>query len=310
MEVPLEKTFRSYNAAQGKQYAASRMDYHPSVYEYVVNQHTATGGQFNTLVDVGCGPGNAVRFLAPQFQRAFGVDPSPGMVEAARELGGASATGPIQYSQSLGEDLCKDPAGNFVLGNESVDLITLANAAHWLDMAPFWQRAAKVLRPGGSVAIWTSGEMRIHPSTVASEEVQAIFDRFDVEEFGPYLTKGNLLVRGKYTDLVMPWTAPTPIDAFPEAQFIRRNWDVGERFMKNDDAEITMDMVEKIMSTASPYTRWCEAHPDDVNSERNILHKIRREVEKVQQEAGVEKGKEFVRGMVLGAVLIVKKKAA
>jgi trans-aconitate 3-methyltransferase len=41
----------------------------------ILTHHTATGGQLTTLLDVGCGPGNAMRSFVPYFTRAFGVDP-------------------------------------------------------------------------------------------------------------------------------------------------------------------------------------------------------------------------------------------
>jgi hypothetical protein len=57
------------------------------------------------------------------------------------------------------------------LEHSSVDLITAATAvcifeheqsssltsiqAHWFDMPQFWKAAANLLKPGGTVAIWT-----------------------------------------------------------------------------------------------------------------------------------------------------------
>lgn len=69
-----------------------------------------------------------------------------------------------------------------------------------------------------------------------------------------------------------------------------------------------MDLFEKIIATGSPVTRWRQAHPDAIGTERDILKIYRRAIERLLNEAGVEKGKEMVKGATNGVILIVKKK--
>ena len=104
--VSAEKTFSSYTKDQGANYAQNRPGYHPSLYKTIIDHHTSTGGQLNTLLDVGCGPGTAARSLAPHFAHAIGLDPSEGMINNARILAGASSTSePIRFEISTAEDL-------------------------------------------------------------------------------------------------------------------------------------------------------------------------------------------------------------
>ena len=35
--------------------------------------------------------------------------------------------------------------------------------AHWFDMSKFWVEAAKVVKPGGTVALWTAGKSGVLP---------------------------------------------------------------------------------------------------------------------------------------------------
>ena len=79
-----EKTFTAYNNQQGQTYAEIRREYHPNVYETIITQHKSTGGQLDLLMDVGCGPGRITAHLRQLGVDAFGIDLSPGMVEAAR----------------------------------------------------------------------------------------------------------------------------------------------------------------------------------------------------------------------------------
>ncbi|ERS96917.1 hypothetical protein HMPREF1624_06244 [Sporothrix schenckii ATCC 58251] len=310
--APQETTFRKYNAKQGEHYANARPDYHPSVYDFVTTTHKATGGQFDILVDLGCGPGNVARALAPQFAHAYGIDPAPGMLATAKELGGTSASGEaIHYGEGGANDFgAAGGDADVALKDGTVDLVAVGNAAHWFDMQQFWKRAAQVLKPGGSVALWTTGDLRIHPDTPAADAVQAAIDHLHDNELKPYFKEGNYLVLNQYRDLLMPWTVPEPVAGFPQSELVRRDWTISERFMTAADVPVNMDVLEKVMSTSSIYTRWAEANPDRLEGEDNVLRKLRREVERLIQATGVEKGKETVRGVALGVVLIVKKAAA
>src|ERR1700753_993434 len=124
-----ETTFSSFNHEQGTNYAENRRNYHPGLYQAIIDRHTATGGEFDTLLDVGCGPGTAVRTLAPRFVHAIGLDPSEGMISTARSLGGTSSTSePIRFDVSTAEKLGTNLSP--VIEDGSVDLITAATAAH------------------------------------------------------------------------------------------------------------------------------------------------------------------------------------
>jgi trans-aconitate 3-methyltransferase len=303
---PTEKTFSSYNQEQGKAYAQIRRDYHPSLYQTIISHHTSTGGQLDTLLDVGCGPGIAARGLDSHFAHAIGIDPSEGMIATARSLGGVTSTSePVRFEVSTAEDL----GGNLSppIQDSSVDLITASNAAHWFDMSRFWPSAARVLKPGGSVALWTSGELSVHPSMPNAAAIQASLDQIQEQHLKPYYAPGNLLTRNRYVDLPLPWTLAQPVPEFDESTFFRKDWDVAENFFVGQP-EVDLDTFEKMMGTASTTTRWRQAHPDAVGTERDVVRMLRREIERLLHEAGVEKGKETVKGAMQGTLLMVKKK--
>jgi ubiquinone/menaquinone biosynthesis C-methylase UbiE len=122
---PSDPTFRRYTQDQAKVYASQRLSYPSELYEAVLAYHSSTGGQFDLLVDVGCGPGNATRDVARSFDRALGVDPGEAMIETARGLGGKTrADEDIGFVAGAAEELLGVPG----VQEERVDLVTAAMA--------------------------------------------------------------------------------------------------------------------------------------------------------------------------------------
>jgi SAM-dependent methyltransferase len=300
-----EKTFKSYTKDQGAAYAKNRTGYHPKLYATILDHHTSTGGQLNTLMDVGCGPGTACRALAPSFVHAFGVDPSSGMINNALSLGGITSTSePIRFEIASSEELTK------VAGNESVDLITAATAAHWFNMPLFWAQAARVLKPSGTVALWASGQIGIHPSVPNAAAIHEAMEGINEKELKPFMEPGNLLTKDLYAGLPLPWTLAEPVEEFDEKSFYRKEYENGtEEFIEERGTALDMDMMEKVMGTMSHVQRWREAHLDEVGTEKDIVRRIRREMERLLREGGVEEGKEMVRASFKAVLLMVKKKA-
>ncbi|KAL2292596.1 hypothetical protein FJTKL_09542 [Diaporthe vaccinii] len=147
-----DPTFRSYSSAQAAAYAAHRYGYKNTLIEQVLSLHKSAGGSFDVVLDVGTGTGQVIRDVGPFFTTAFGVDPSIEMISKARAIGGTTRTGKdIEFLTCAAEDL--DSLSQVKHG--SVNLITADMAAHWFDTPKFWAAAARVLSPGGTVALWT-----------------------------------------------------------------------------------------------------------------------------------------------------------
>lgn len=311
---PQEKTFRKFSHQQGAEYAQHRRDYHPKLYQSLVDHHTSTGGQFDTLLDVGCGPGLAARALAPHFRHVIGIDPSEGMLNSAITLGGESASSePIRFEVSSAETLGSELSPPIADG--SVDLLVVSTAAHWFNMPLFWARAAQVLKPGGTVALWTNGSIIVSPAVPNSQEVQAALDRFE-QRLDDYMEPGNRHNRELYVNMQLPWTVPEPVTEFDKESFVRKEWGTdtpgslpGNEYYLLPQPQMRVSDLEKVMATTSPVARWREAHPDAANTEEDITRTMRREIEKAMHDAGVEEGKELLSGTATAVMLIVKKKS-
>jgi SAM-dependent methyltransferase len=326
--APTEKTFSSYTPSQGEAYAQTRPGYSPTLYKTILDQHTSTGGHLTTLLDVGCGPGTTAFQLASNFTHVIGLDPSEGMITTARSLIPSSLptnpnpktkietetkTKTIRFEISTAEDLGShlDPP----VEDESVDLITASTAAHWFNMSLFWPACARVLKPGGSVAIWSSGGVGIHPDVPNSEEMQKSMDAINERELAPFFERGNVMTRELYKDLVMPWMVEPRVRAFGdgEGEVFRKLYGAEQgnegEYVRGGRLEMDLDVMEKVLATGSPVQRWREANPEKVGTEEDVIRVMRREMERLLHEAGVEKGKERVKGTIKAILLTFKKKA-
>ncbi|KAJ6101942.1 hypothetical protein N7486_004369 [Penicillium sp. IBT 16267x] len=300
-----EKTYSNFNQAKGEAYANLRPRYHPSIYQMVMDHHNTTGGQLDILLDVGCGPGIATHALAPKFSHVLGLDPSEGMVATAREHSEGKPTTNVRFEVSTAEDLGSNLSPP--IQDSSVDLIISANAAHWFNIPAFWSAAARVLKPSGTVAIWAPCGPAIHPSTPNSLAIQVAMENIQEEYLAPFYEPGNLLTQNRYTGFPLPWDMDEPLAAFDKESFLHREWGVDEGFFDREPV-LTLDHVEKMMGVGSPVTRWREANPGAVGTEKDVIRVCRRAVEKLLHEAGVEEGKEVIRGGSMGVLLIVKKR--
>lgn len=61
------------------------------------------------------------------------------------------------------------------------------------------------------------------------------------------------------------------------------------------------------MGTLSPVTRWREANPEKVGTEKDILKKLVARIGELLREGGQKAGEERVRGYACAAVLLFKR---
>lgn len=79
----------------------------------------------SVLLDLGCGPGFTTLKLAPVFTKAIGLDPSPGMIEVAREMAWEISGGEkLEFVVGCAEDLSRfeDESIDFVIAGQSPSL--------------------------------------------------------------------------------------------------------------------------------------------------------------------------------------------
>lgn len=278
-----DPTFRKYSADQAANYAKNRYEYSSNLFDYVLAYHDKKSGKRDLLVDVGCGPGNSTRSFSANFTRTVGLDPSPSMIAAAQPLAD-SAGAKIEFAECAAESIDQSP----LVPPGSVDVLTAGTASHWFDMPPFWRAAARALKPGGTVALWTGSSLFAHPDKTPNvEAVQAIFTDLERHRLAPFEVKGNRLTREMYENLEMPWQAQPPVEAFPEALSERRIWnregklEPGASDYFGGSHTVSLAQLQKSIGTASMVTRWREKYPEQAHQEgKDIVMIAIREVQK------------------------------
>ena len=89
------------------------------------------------------------------------------------------------------------------LATASVDLITVAQALHWLDLDRFYSEAKRVLQPRGVLAAWCYGLLSVSP------ELDAVIADLYARLLGPYWPPERRLVDEGYARLPFPFV-PLP----------------------------------------------------------------------------------------------------
>lgn len=121
----LDPTFRNYGNQQAAAYATNRGPYSLDIHQQALEYHTRLGGKLDTVLDVGCGTGQAIRTLGSFFSQATGCDPGVEMIAQARKLGGETKDKTEIRFEVLGaEELDKSTT----VQSGSVDLLVAAMA--------------------------------------------------------------------------------------------------------------------------------------------------------------------------------------
>lgn len=111
-------------------------------------------GDDAVAVDLGAGTGQVAVPLADRIATVWAVDPEPAMLVLLRERTLHEAVDNVLCVLASDRDLGALIRG---LGEGRCDLVTIANALHWMDAPEVFGACHRLLRPGGGVAVITHG---------------------------------------------------------------------------------------------------------------------------------------------------------
>ena len=170
-------------SSQSKQYSFSRPTYPDSLFEYL---YTVTPQKYLAW-DCATGNGQAAIGLSKHFNKVVASDASKNQIQYAFQRQN------IEYKVFQAE--------NAELENDSVDIITVAQALHWFDLDKFYSTVMRVGKKDGIIAVWSYDMHKINP------QLDKITERLDVdgEILGSYWDKEAKYVKEKYKTIAFPF---------------------------------------------------------------------------------------------------------
>ena len=173
--------FRDRFASAAPAYAAFRPRYPAALFAALADHAPARHAAW----DCATGSGQAAIGLAEHFALVEATDASAAQLAAARPHPR------VRYRQA--------PADASGLTPQSVELVTVAQALHWLDRPAFYAEARRVLAPGGLVAVWCYGLVELGPGL--DQPIRAFYER----TVGPYWPPERALVDSAYRTIDFPF---------------------------------------------------------------------------------------------------------
>jgi SAM-dependent methyltransferase len=141
--------FQDHFSTQAAQYTQFRPRYPRELFEFLASLPRAR----RLAWDCGTGNGQAACDLAPWFQTIVATDPSQNQIAHAK------AHPKVEYLLAAAEHV--------PLADDSVDLVTVAQALHWFDLDQLYVEVRRVGRAGSVLAAWSYGLARITPAVDA-----------------------------------------------------------------------------------------------------------------------------------------------
>lgn len=188
-------TFKDHFSDASAQYAEFRPTYPDGLFSWISSQFTG----HDLAWDCATGSGQAATGLASFFKRIIATDAS------AEQIAHASGPDNVRFLVA--------PAEASGLDASSVDLVTVAQAAHWFDLPAFHAEIHRVLKPGGMIALWGYGQLAL------PGELDEPFARFYGETIGPWWPPERKLIDDAYRSLDFPFEEIQAPEFFIEVEW-------------------------------------------------------------------------------------------
>ncbi len=173
--------FKDYFSTQSSIYSKYRPSYPRELFEYLASISPSK----NIAWDCATGSGQAAIGLAEFFESVIATDASE------QQLKNAKLHPKVKYKLSKAEET-DFPAEYF-------DLITVAQALHWLDISKFFKEVKRVLKPGGIIAV------SLYSLVESDDEINEIIDDFYNNIVDSYWPAERKFVDRLYENIPFPF---------------------------------------------------------------------------------------------------------
>jgi SAM-dependent methyltransferase len=179
-------SFQDHFSGHAADYARYRPDYPVELFEFLAG----LAPDRRRAWDCATGSGQSALGLADHFEAVVATDAS------VLQIRQAARRNRVHYAVAAAEEA--------PLENESIGLVTVAQALHWFDRARFWEEARRVLVRGGAIAVWSYHGFHVTP------EVETVIHRYYKDIVGSYWPLGRGVVEAGYRALAFPFAEVTP----------------------------------------------------------------------------------------------------
>ena len=227
----VKPSFKDNFSKQSDIYLKYRPTYPTELFEYL----SKLTPEHDLAWDCGTGNGQAAIGLTKFYKNIYASDPSDDQIK------NALPNGKITYRVEKAE--------NPTLKNNSVDLITVAQALHWFEFDKFYQEANRVLKVNGVIAVWA------YKLPSITHEIDKIIKYFHNEVVGEFWQQENRLVEKKYR------TIPFPFEELPAPEFriekslslteltgLIQSWSAVQRFIQKNRKDPIPKLKEELAS--------------------------------------------------------------
>jgi ubiquinone/menaquinone biosynthesis C-methylase UbiE len=194
--MEMRQSFHDHFSSVANRYADFRPHYPVELFDYLATLVPQT----STVWDCACGNGQATVDLAAQFDQVIGTDASK------EQIASATPNPRIEYRVA--------PAEQSGLPNQSIALVTVAQAVHWFNFDRFYDEVKRVLTPNGLIAVWAYGI-----NMVEGDAVNKLAQQYYAETVDPYWPPERKLVEDGYRTIPFPFREMTPPAFHMEARW-------------------------------------------------------------------------------------------
>ncbi|XP_072040665.1 putative methyltransferase DDB_G0268948 [Amphiura filiformis] len=205
------------------------------VLDKVINYLKEKKKTLNVAVDVACGSGQGTVGLAPHFKKVIGYDISTAQINEGRRTTKAEN---VEYDVADAE--------NIPLPDNSVDLVTCSQAAHWFDFGAFFREVDRILTPNGVLAVYSRGDyVLVHQDADVGKELTKIYKECTWKTLAAYWNDPVHATRQNgYVDLDIP---------YPDF----------ERVTMECQLDLTLTRLAGFISSFTAYQRFHRENPND-----------------------------------------------
>ncbi|KAG2208239.1 hypothetical protein INT47_006094 [Mucor saturninus] len=230
----------------GDSYHKFRPSYSQEIYSLIYQFHSQTGGEYTLAIDAGCGTGQSTAALSKQFTKVYGIDTLKDQLDCAITKDN------ITYKLGPAEDLSDFKDG-------TVDMVSVATAFHWFQQDIFFSQVKRVLKPNGTLAVFSY----YYPVIKDAPEANGVIQDLTEGDFDKYANSNIHYIKNMYREIQFPFDTQKWYISPETADTTHISETINAPLM---EASMTIDRFADYMKTSSAYFNYLD-DPENAGKE-------------------------------------------